>query len=232
MDEPPPPPPPPPPSQPPPPPYGTYPQYTSALVAPKTNPLAIVSLVLGVIGCSIIAIVLGLVARSQIGKTPNAKGRGMATAGIVLGALWFVGGIAFAAIAFSSGAERDDSGAITDAGDVNSMKVKVGDCINNITEGEVASVDAVPCREPHDAEAYASVQVPGDDLPELEQLTALADQRCGEQLQAAAPAAATDQDVEVFYLHPTEDTWDRGDREIVCFASYASGPRAGSIRGG
>jgi uncharacterized protein DUF4190 len=86
----PPPPPPPPPSppyqQPPPgyaPQYG-YPGYTS----PGTNGFAIASLVLGILWIawigSILALVFGYVAKSQIRRT-GQSGDGMATAGIVLG---------------------------------------------------------------------------------------------------------------------------------------------------
>jgi len=55
----------------------------------KTNGLAIASMVLGIVWVywigSILAIVFGHVALSQIKKNPNQTGRGMAIAGVVLG---------------------------------------------------------------------------------------------------------------------------------------------------
>ncbi len=66
-----------------PPPYG-YPGY----VSPGTNGFAIASLVLGILWIawigSILALVFGYVAKSQIRRT-GQSGDGMATAGIVLG---------------------------------------------------------------------------------------------------------------------------------------------------
>lgn len=53
----------------------------------RTNGFAIAALVLGIIGGSILAIVFGHVARSQI-RTSGEKGAGMATAGLVLGYIW------------------------------------------------------------------------------------------------------------------------------------------------
>jgi hypothetical protein len=62
------------------------------VVAQRTNSLAIVSLAAGIIGyvlphpflASIIAIITGHVARSQIRRT-GESGRGLATAGLILG---------------------------------------------------------------------------------------------------------------------------------------------------
>ena len=82
-------------------PYGQYPAPypPSGYQPPSTNGLAIASLVLGVVGwipCgagSIVAIVLGFVARSQIRASQGRQGGdGLALAGIILGflavALW------------------------------------------------------------------------------------------------------------------------------------------------
>jgi Domain of unknown function (DUF4190) len=73
--------------------YGYAPSYGP----PRTNGLAVASLVLGIVGwalCgigSILAIVLGLVARNQIRASGGQEGGdGMAKAGIVLGCV-FVG---------------------------------------------------------------------------------------------------------------------------------------------
>lgn len=88
-------------------------------VRPRNNALAIASLVLGIIWIcgigSILALILGIVALSQIKKT-GAGGRGLAIAGIVLGALGILAtagtaiGIALAAdnVKFNEPGERDD----------------------------------------------------------------------------------------------------------------------------
>ncbi|HZA34266.1 MAG TPA: DUF4190 domain-containing protein [Vicinamibacterales bacterium] len=68
---------------------------------PKTNGLAIASMVLGIVGvipycfavCSILALVFGYIARRQIDESGGTQGgRGMAIAGIILG--WI--GVGFA----------------------------------------------------------------------------------------------------------------------------------------
>lgn len=64
-----------------------YPQSTS-------NPLAIVSLICGIVGCLIITPIIGIVTGLlAIGKAkPPVGGKGMAIAGILLSILWIIGG--------------------------------------------------------------------------------------------------------------------------------------------
>ncbi|MEF2976881.1 DUF4190 domain-containing protein [Subtercola sp. YIM 133946] len=69
-------------------PYGA----ASGPVAPRTNVLAIVSLVVSIVGFTIIGIVLGFVALSQIKRT-GESGRGLALAGIVIGFIELIIGI-------------------------------------------------------------------------------------------------------------------------------------------
>lgn len=68
------------------------------LPQPRTNGMAIASLVLGLLGVSLLGLVFGLVAVGQLRQSPNQSGRGMATAGIVLSLLWLAlaGGIVVA----------------------------------------------------------------------------------------------------------------------------------------
>ena len=82
--------------------------YAAAPTGPKTNTLAIVSLVLAFF-ISLGAVICGHIALSQIKKT-GENGRGLAIAGLILGYLGLIAGligtiiwISFFAIAASSG---------------------------------------------------------------------------------------------------------------------------------
>lgn len=55
----------------------------------RTNTLALVSLIFGILGGSLVSIILGHIAMSQIRRTREA-GQGMAIAGLVLGYFWLV----------------------------------------------------------------------------------------------------------------------------------------------
>ena len=73
------------------------PQFPAAPRTARTNPFAVASMVLGITGVilfvlfaipSILAVVFGLIALSQIRESGDTEaGSGMATAGIVLGAI-------------------------------------------------------------------------------------------------------------------------------------------------
>ena len=56
----------------------------------RTSGLAIASLVLGILGISLIALILGAIGLNQMGKDPNLKGKGMAIAGLVLGIIGLI----------------------------------------------------------------------------------------------------------------------------------------------
>jgi hypothetical protein len=60
-------------------------------VQPKRDGLAITSLILGLIGLSVLAIIFGLIQLNRIKKNPDVyTGKGMATAGVLLGFGWLV----------------------------------------------------------------------------------------------------------------------------------------------
>lgn len=93
---------------PPPPPQPPYLWY--AYTPPRTNGLAVASLVLGILWIywlgSILALVFGYVARRQI-RERNEAGAGLATAGIVLG--WVGVGILSAGLAIAAIATAADA---------------------------------------------------------------------------------------------------------------------------
>jgi len=81
---------------PPPPQYVSQQPFTPPLsadaqrTAQHTSGLAITSLILGIIGFSLFAIIFGGIALNQIGKNPNLTGKGLAITGLVLGILGFI----------------------------------------------------------------------------------------------------------------------------------------------
>lgn len=77
----------------------SYPDHPGYATRP-TNGLAVASLVLGIVGGGVIAVVLGHVAKSQIRRTGEA-GDGMATAGLILGYFWLVIGVILTLVYFA-----------------------------------------------------------------------------------------------------------------------------------
>lgn len=73
---------------------GEQPRVAYVPAPPRTNTCAILALVFGILGGSVVAVVLGHVALSQIRRTGD-QGRGMAIAGLVLGYFWIAVVIAY-----------------------------------------------------------------------------------------------------------------------------------------
>ena len=107
-----------PPAPPAPPAYGSAPaydagtpSYAAAPASQKTNVLAIVSLV-SAFFISIVAIITGHIALSQIKKT-GEQGRGLAIAGLIIGYVGLVVGIIFAIVWFAIIGAAINSGTVT-----------------------------------------------------------------------------------------------------------------------
>jgi hypothetical protein len=200
---------------------------------PSVNGFAIASLVLGIIApiCGgLLSVIFGVVALVQIKRT-GQRGRGMAIGGLVATGVWVLAlAVVLVLAVANSGVDRDDSGAITGSGRVPVDDLRPGDCVNDLDEGVLQSLPAVPCAEPHDGEVFGIFDLPAGDWPGDDEVFSQSETGCLEVLRGYSPTAYDDESAELFYLHPTEASWRRDDREVVCVAYYPGGPRTGSIR--
>nr|MDT0659166.1 septum formation family protein [Micromonospora sp. DSM 115978] len=195
-----------------------------------TNGFAIASLIFGIVGGVLFSVIFGIVALTQLKRRPQG-GRGLAVTGLVLSALWAVGIGIGVVLAIGSGADRNDDGEITEGGSVSSFDLTAGDCLNDLEESaSITSVPAVPCAEPHEAEVFALFEVSGDAFPGDAEISSQSEEQCTQRLAEYAPAAVEDENLELFFLHPTQESWAQGDREVVCIANDPSGQRTGSLR--
>lgn len=199
------------------------------------NGVAIAALVLGIL-CFLpgVGLVLGIVALAQI-RRRGERGRGMAIAGAVLSsvglALWIlmlaIGGASDFWQGFKEGAS---------AGPGSSFSLAEGDCFDvpGDTFGtDVYDVDEVPCSGEHDAEVFATIPLPGSDYPGEDKVVDVADDKCFTLQRAyAMDSWALTEEVDVYYLTPTSESWSWGDREITCVFGNVdeTGTLTGSLR--
>ncbi|GAB4065639.1 hypothetical protein GCM10028777_15800 [Angustibacter speluncae] len=117
-------------------------------------------------------------------------------------------------------------------GQVDPFEVVVGDCIDEATgEGELTEVPVVDCATPHLGEAYAVVRMEDRaTFPGLDAV-AVAAQGCGAPFEEFVGRPLAGSALRVTYLHPTEDSWRAGDREILCVVSDPAGPVTGTLEG-
>jgi hypothetical protein len=186
-------------------------------------------MIFGIIGGVLFAIIFGIVALTQI-KNRGDKGKGMAIAGLALSGVWIlVCGSAIALGAFSS--NRNDAGEIVDPGNVSAKAIKVGDCLNDLKEGDVKNIAAVPCAQAHSAEVYAEFTLTGTTYPGEDAVIKKAEDGCSTRFETAIATKYLDDDtIGIFYLYPSTDTWKTGDRKVSCIAEKTGGTLTGSIR--
>lgn len=103
---------------------------------------------------------------------------------------------------------------------------EVGDCLNisdleeqlgGADSGEVTQLPTVDCGEEHDAEVLLAYDLPEGPLPEQSLLDGVVESQCMPQFQTYLGVPYEEsQRFDMFTLHPTQDSWEGGDREVLC----------------
>lgn len=212
----------------PPPAFGQYPGYPPPAPAmlPGTNGFAIGALVASICGGlgigTALGLAFGITALVQIKRRPQ-KGRGLAIAALVISGLSLVVTVAALTIAIIDEV-RDDAAGIED---VDTTKLKPGDCIRSISESSrIYDMPVMPCDQPHAAEVYHVFTFPSGPYPGQSVVEKESEERCG----AAFEPYDTPQnsDLEIYYLYPLSSDWWQ-DRGVTCIATDPSGTRTTSI---
>ncbi|WP_367321026.1 DUF4190 domain-containing protein [Streptomyces sp. HUAS ZL42] len=216
------------------PPYQPWGQGYSPFARPApVNGVAIASLVLGLL-CFLpaVGLVLGVIALVQIGKK-GERGKGLAIAGSVLSCV----GLALWVVLLATGAGSGMWEGFKDGvGGNGSMSLAKGECFDvpgDSLEDAVYDADQVPCTGRHDGEVFATIPLPGDSFPGDDHVTDVAEDKCYTlQESYTMDFWAVPDYVDVYYLTPTEESWDVGDREITCVYGNTdeSGTLTGSLR--
>ncbi|MFF4656837.1 DUF4190 domain-containing protein [Streptomyces sp. NPDC001381] len=220
------------------PPYGGAPyqvwgqDHTPFARPAPVNGVAIAALVLGLL-CFLpaVGLVLGIIALVQI-KKRGERGKGLAVAGAAVSSL----GLALWVVALSTNAASDFWEGVKEGARGSSYSLVKGDCFDVPGAGfdqDVYDVDKVPCSGAHEGEVFGTVPLSGEDYPGDDYVTDKAEDECWtlQDSYAMDPWALTEE-VEVFHLTPTADSWAWGDRMITCVFAHTdeSGTLTGSLR--
>ncbi|MFI5678641.1 DUF4190 domain-containing protein [Streptomyces cellulosae] len=215
-----------------PPPYQVWGQGYSPYARPApVNALAVASLVLGVLCCvPAVGLVLGVVALGQI-RRKGERGRSMAVTGSVLSSI----GLALWVVVLATGGLSKVWEGVKDGARDNRSLTR-GECFDapRGLEGSLYDLDEVPCAGGHDGEVFAVVTLPGGRFPGDEEVTGTADDKCSALRSSyAMDSWAVPDDVDVYYIVPSAESWRLGDREITCAFGNTDGQAGldgGSLR--
>lgn len=150
-------------------------------------------------------------------------GAGIAGAGLV--------GAGLTGLAFEDDTVRDETGEITEGGEVGAFRIRLGDCMVDPGTGMIESVEAVPCSEPHDLEIYHAFNLVGTDYPA--DMDMQADNGCYHAFEPFVGESYERSMYDYMIITPTPESWDElDDREVLCaLTSYDGQATFGSGEG-
>lgn len=185
---------------------------------PGRNGFAIAGFVLSLFGIVLLSVIFAVIGLVQI-KDRGQRGKGLGIAALVISAVWIVVITAAVALAVVTSAEREEAGEITEQGSVSAFEVRAGDCFNNPPiDAQATSIDAVLCSQPHDAEAFAAFEIPGEQYPSDKAVIRQAEAGCVARFEDFIGLPYAESVYEVVYLHPTRSSWRLADDRIVLCA--------------
>lgn len=131
---------------------------------------------------------------------------------------------------------EDGSDEPVDETDTSVMQIRVGDCFNNPqvnAEGFVEELAVVDCGDPHDREVFASLQFPEGDgtFPGDDGFDDFSETGCVEAFEPYVGIVYDDSAFFISTLEPTQESWDSGDREILCILYEPDVKTTGSAQG-
>lgn len=108
---------------------------------------------------------------------------------------------------------------------------EVGECLNveelnsqlgGAEQGEITELPTVDCAEEHDAEVFSAFDLEEGDYPGDEAVQTEAE-RCLTDFEDYVGTTYEESSLAVVQLYPLEQTWEQGDREILCIAYTLDG---------
>jgi len=146
-----------------------------------------------------------------------ADGLGRARAGWILGVVGLLG---FALIVVGAIAGWYDE-------EQNVNDLEVGDCVElDIDSEEVSTLPVVDCDEPHHAEVFLTAELfeDEDEFPRGESMVQRIDDTCaGDAFEQFVGTPYQESSLELYYAAPSRESWDQGDRTVVCFVIRPDG---------
>lgn len=185
---------------------------------PRVEPLAVASVPAGVV-LGPVGIGLGAAGLSRV-RSRGTRGRGLAVAGMVVGAVVTVAWTAGALVWWQGEQARTPLAGDVDAPQtVNAVQLVLGTCLDELPpDGEVSQVRAVPCADEHRAQVVARTDLGADEVWPGQQAV---DRRVARVCTPDVLGADAPEGVELVVWSPTEASWRAGDRTGLCLAAGA-----------
>lgn len=209
--------------------------YYGAPAPAGTDGVSIAALVTGIVGLGPVALILGIIGVRRTSKTGQG-GKGMAIAGIVLGALTTIGWTILLLLLTIFATNDDVRDAFEEGlqqGWEQEAGFDVGACLNIPDDaGNIGQATEADCAGEHTAEVIATTQLTDDEFPGDDSVMATADEFCVGEFGGYVGAEFDASTLDLYYGLPTSTSWALGDRQIVCYVTPTDGSSlTGSVAG-
>jgi hypothetical protein len=159
-----------------------------------------------------------VISRSKDGRDHGKK---MSVAALIIVAVWVAIAIAVVAVLAATGADRDETGRVTDGGRASVLDLRVGDCLPDPGDtGRKQTVDLVECDLPHRAEVYALFDIEGEYTTDQE-VTHLAESGCYDRFKGYVGVAPGKSSLTIYFIRPLNEVTFRQDPGVSCIALAA-----------
>ncbi|MEU2201854.1 septum formation family protein [Isoptericola sp. NPDC019482] len=215
-------------------PYGAQPPY--AFAPPRrTDGVSIAALVTGVLGMALIPLGLGIAGVVRT-KDPARSGRGLAIAGIVLGALSTIGWALVATLLVAVATDDAVQDAIVDGYQQGieqelSFGYGQGECFDLAVDAvDLSEIAPADCEGSHTSEVIGTHDLEGDAFPGDEAIEETFNELCPRTFTVYVGSDIASSSLTMWYVAPNEATWALGDRELVCVVEKGDGSQlTGSV---
>ena len=110
-------------------------------------------------------------------------------------------------------------------GNTSAFNVEVGQCVQLPNGSTISRVEVVECTAEHDGEVYHIEKLTDKERPSEDWLNMRMESICSNAFEGYVGAAYEDSDLRITTMFPTEASWKRGDRDIVCIAISNDGEK-------
>lgn len=119
-----------------------------------------------------------------------------------------------------------------EAEDETVLALEVGDCLASDPTGEtVSEVPTVDCAEPHVSEVFHTTAIEAEELPSAAEIEGIVQEECFAEFESFVGMAYEESALEVIFLQPSDESWEQGDRELVCMITDPAGQSTGTLEG-
>lgn len=174
-----------------------------------------------------VALACSVISDSKDGRD---NGKGMAVAALAIVGGWVAVAIAVVAVVFATGADRDESGRVTDGGRVGMTGLKVGDCVPEPSSaGQTFSVEVVPCTDPHRGEVFAVYDLDGEYTTQ-DEVNQTSDAGCLDRFKGYVGIHPRNSSLALQVYNPSSKASFDEDATVICFA-FTDDPISTSLQG-